>query len=123
MDDDQVRVFCNEANIVQSKDNKAVPIIGMCYGTKKFSIITDGLKKRNFDPDKHAFIAKNLFRRICNDDTYYDRLPDLIKTGSNKATSNEKLIKLIDEKVIEITKGFESKYTTIEDLLQCIYKS
>jgi hypothetical protein len=123
MDDDQVRVFCDKAKEIKNKDYKAVPIIGMCYGRKEWPVISNGLKKRNFEPKKHAFIARDLFKRICNDPNYYERIPNLIKSGSNMATSNTVLIELIDNKVNEITKYFESNYETIEDLLQYVYTS
>jgi len=122
MDVDQVETFCRKAKEAMGKDEKAVPIIGMCYGRKEWPIIRGILKKHNLNPDRHAFFGRSLFDRISKDPNYHKKLPNLIQRAANNTVSERKLIELMDNKVIEITKYFADNYNTIGELLQYVFK-
>lgn len=117
MNKDQTMEFSHRAKTVMKKDSKALPIIAMGYGKKAWPVITDTLRKQGLDPKKHSYVGKDLYALLSGDDDYYKKLLKIVVNAESKVIGKKTILKLMDEKVNEITKSFKKKYSDVDELL------
>jgi len=117
MNKDQTIEFSRRAKLLMEKNPNAYPIIAMAYGKNVWPVILDTLKKQGLDPKKHALAGKKLYEELTGDKLYHKKLLDLIVTVELKKTGGKTILDLLEEKTKEISKDFQRKYKSIDDLL------
>lgn len=117
MNKDQTVEFSRRARKIMKEDSHAHPFIAMGYGKKAWPIITDTLRKEGLDPKKHSYVGKELYAFLSGEKNYYLRLLDFVVNAESEAIKGKTILKLIDEKVVEICRDFNARYKTVDELL------
>jgi len=117
MNKDQTVEFSRRAKKIMEKDSKALPFIAMGYGKEAWPVITDTLKNQGLDPKKHSYVGKGLYALLSGDKNFYKKLLDFVVNVESEGIGKKTILQLMDDKVNEITKGFNKKYKDINELL------
>jgi len=117
MNKDQTVEFSRRAKKIMEKDSKALPFIAMGYGKEAWPVITGTLKSQGLDPKKHSYVGKKLYALLSGDKNFYKKILDFVVNVESKVIGKKTILQLMDDKVNEITKGFNKKYKDINELL------
>jgi hypothetical protein len=118
MNKDQTVEFSRRAKNIMKEDSKAHPFIAMGYGKKAWPVIMDTLRKEGVPPEKHTLVGKELYALLSGEKNYHLKLLDLVVNVGTKSSEGKTILQLIDEKVIEISRDFAKKYTSVDELLE-----
>lgn len=117
MNKDQTVEFSRRAKKIMEKDSKALPFIAMGYGKEAWPVITGTLESQGLDPKKHSYVGKELYALLSGDKNFYKKILDFVVNVESKVIGKKTILQLMDDKVNEITKGFNKKYKDINELL------
>lgn len=115
MNKDQTMEFSRRAKELMENDPTADPIIGMTYGKKAWNVIPNELGNQQLDPNKHMFVGKDLYHKVYKIENYH------LEILASIADREQNIVSLIEDKIREISTGFENEYETMDDFIRDLF--
>lgn len=109
MDKDQVMYFAQRAK--EAIERGWTPFLLFAYGKKVFPVVEQYLRRSGLDPEKHLRVGKEIFREFLGNESYYERLLEILGEAGRGAGD---IMDLIEEKAKRLAN--EIKKTYGEDL-------
>ena len=113
LDKGQVKSYSKEIDAVEKDGHKG--LIGITYGKRESDTVSINLFKEYLkDWEDHTLIGTELWDYVSGDDEYHTKLTDQVRKTANAILARKSIIKMIDAKVVELTKSFNEQYGSVE---------
>lgn len=120
LDKGQVKSYAKEIDAVEKDGHKG--IIGITYGKREADTVSINLFKEYLTEwEEHTLIGTELWDYVSGDEEYHTKLTDQVRKTANAVLSRKSIIKMIDAKVVELTKSFNEKYGNVESYISQLW--
>lgn len=113
MDHTQVNSYVNEIRALENAGFKG--LFGFGYGRRGGDYITTRfLQKQMEDWEAHTLIGRELWDYVSGNPEYHIHLMSVIKQTSESILKSKSIVKLIEQKIKELTTLFEERFPSVD---------